>query len=789
MGCCIRRLAAWLAGVLVWAGAGAAVAQFESLRSLDGELGITEESAEEPMTVRAEIVAPTGGQPAMLRITAELADGWHTYSITQPPKGPIRTTISVEEGQGYAVAGEFRATPPPEVRIEPLFDNVPVEEHQGAVTWEAPLKISEGVALASLEIKGHVRAQLCATTCLPPRRYEFVARLAPASDGTYRPEGLHASVTVWLEPPVAEPGTPVNVVVRVEPDAGYHVYPLLAEMSVKSGEPTLLAIKEASALKPGKAFARRPPERHAGPKDAGTVSYYYTEPIEFVLPLEVPADLAEDAVTLTGLLGLQTCTDRTCDRPRGMTFRVTLPVGSQARGNTPAVAYGKAGYNEIKKLLPEAKGTEVAVAADVPQTLLLALALGFLGGLILNLMPCVLPVIGLKILAFVEQSQEEVGEPQAGEPRGRSFRRSRAFWLNLWYTAGILSVFLVLAALSALAGQSWGQQFQKMGFKLGMAAVVFAMALSFLGVWEIPIPGFAGGKGANKLASREGRVGAFAKGVLTTVLATPCSGPFLTTVFAFTLTQPPWVTYAVFLSIGLGMASPYLVIGMYPALIRWLPKPGAWMETFKEIMGFVLLGTVVWLLYSVREDHLVAAVALLFGMWAGLWLIGRTPVYAPLGRRLAAWACGLALAAVLGGGSFWLFMPRKALLDWQPFSRSALEAEIAKGRTVLVDFTANWCANCKLNEVWALNRTAVRDKLKELDAVAIRADWTHESEEISTLLNELGYKSIPLCVIYPAGRPQDVIVLKDIITQSQVIEALERAGPSHTASGSTAMKR
>ena len=248
-----------------------------------------------------------------------------------------------------------------------------------------------------------------------------------------------------------------------------------------------------------------------------------------------------------------------------------------------------------------AKSEGPAATFDL-QVFLVQMASAFVGGLILNLMPCVLPVISLKILAFVQQ---------AGESRGR------VFLLNVWYSLGLLSVFVVLAALAAGVGMAtgerlgWGEQFTDVRFKITMTALVFVMALSFLGVWEIPIPGFVGTGRAGKLQTQEGPSGAFFKGVFTTILATPCSGPFLGPVFGYVLKQPPYMAYCIFGAIGLGMASPYLLIGAFPALIRFLPKPGEWMDTFKQLMGFLLLATVVYLFNTLTSLYVLPTMTLL----------------------------------------------------------------------------------------------------------------------------------------------------------------------------------
>ncbi len=215
----------------------------------------------------------------------------------------------------------------------------------------------------------------------------------------------------------------------------------------------------------------------------------------------------------------------------------------------------------------------------------------------------------------------------------------------------------------------WGQQFTSTTFNIVMVGLVFAMALSFLGVWEIPIPGFASSGKANDLASQEGFVGAFAKGAMATVLSTPCSGPFLGPVFGFTLTQPPEVTFLIFGAMGLGMASPYLLIGAFPQLIRFLPKPGAWMETFKHIMGFVLLGTIVFLFTFMDKDYIVPTFAMMVGIWAACWWIGRISFVEPLPVRLKAWAQGAAVALVVGWVSFHWLTPQESIIPWQNFSR------------------------------------------------------------------------------------------------------------------------
>ncbi|HJT35818.1 MAG TPA: cytochrome c biogenesis protein CcdA, partial [Pirellulales bacterium] len=413
---------------------------------------------------------------------------------------------------------------------------------------------------------------------------------------------------------------------------------------------------------------------------------------------------------------------------------------------------------------------KLAEVSGGDSSLIAMMGVGFLGGLLLNLMPCVLPVIGLKILSFVEQS-------------GHS--RRQAFLLNLWYSLGILAVFMVLATLPVVSQFwfnrqfGWGEQFSFVGFNVALSAIVFVMALSFLGVWEIPIPGFIGTGTTQQLAAKEGFWGALAKGAVTTVLATPCSGPFLGTALAFALVQPPLVIYLMFASIGLGMASPYLLFGAFPHLLRWLPRPGAWMETFKQVMGFVLLGTVVYLLTLVESEYVIPALTLCFGLWAGCWWIGRTPAYAPWLAKTRAWAIGMAVPTIVGIiGFHWLGPQPASALAWRPFSMQELADLTADQKTVMVDFTANWCPTCKLLDRTVLNTAATKRYIEENGIVPMVADLSKYPPEERDLLAKLGARFIPVVAIFPAGRPNEPIVLRDTYTRSLLLRKLKEAGPS-----------
>jgi thiol:disulfide interchange protein len=485
--------------------------------------------------------------------------------------------------------------------------------------------------------------------------------------------------------------------------------------------------------------------------------------VSWTVNLSVPSSGEPGQKTVAGYIGVRTCSADVCNQPEGVKFEVHLSNDPAASGTQPFE-------------FSEAKYADAASAAKTPpffvpepinaSKLLVILGFGVLGGLILNLMPCVLPVIGLKILSFAEQG-------------GHS--RSQVFALNLSYSAGLIAVFLVLAGVVAFLNFGWGQQFTLTWFKVAMVGLVFAMALSFLGVWEIPIPGFASTNHTESLQRQEGLGGAFFKGIFTTLLATPCSGPFLGTVFGFTLGQAWYVTFLIFFSVGLGMALPYLIIGIEPSLVRWLPKPGAWMDTFKQLMGFVLLGTVVYLFSTIKKDYYLPTLTMIVGIWFGCWIIGRVPSWAEWFERTKSWTVGIAWATAITAAAFYFLAPWPHLYHWTPYSHEALVKAQTEGKTVMVDFTASWCQTCQWNFFSAINTAAVKEAVEKNGVQPLLADWSEPSEEIEQKLADLRSRSIPLLAIYPANKPGEYILLKDLITQQQLLKALDEAGPSKTA--------
>jgi thiol:disulfide interchange protein DsbD len=403
------------------------------------------------------------------------------------------------------------------------------------------------------------------------------------------------------------------------------------------------------------------------------------------------------------------------------------------------------------------------------------LLFGFIGGIILNLMPCVLPVISLKIFGFIQQ---------AGQSRQKILRSGIAF------TIGIFAWFLVLALLliglkGAGRDVTWGGfQFTNAYFVLVLSVIVLVFALNLFGVFEISLPQSMT-RGLLSTSERKDFLGSFFQGVFATVLATPCTAPFLGTALGFAFTQSPAIILAMFVAIAAGMSAPYLLLSAQPAWLRFLPKPGPWMLHLKQFMGFLLLATLLFLLYVLGAQRGVEG-----AIWASCFL---------LVVSIACWMKGafvlptasatkrsvvlvLMLLLVIGSGVYFIgdkFQSAKiAFADsqlrggWQPFSPDRLQTELEQGHTVFVDFTAAWCLTCKFNEASVLESAEVRDAFQRHGIVKLKADWTNGDPAITKILQHFGRPGVPLYVLYPAKK-EEPVVFPELLTKSMVLEKLE----------------
>jgi suppressor for copper-sensitivity B len=717
--------------------------------------------------VTATYTVTRGTNTGNLSVRAEITPGWHTFSLTMNEGATGKPTVLKVTSADLIDTSDLKFEPfPPPISKKDPYSEFQIEEHEGEVTWTARIRLKEGVDPAKAKIEVTHSGQVCSQSCmnLDPRTMTatFGGIIEPPT-GEFQPKGNELTWKAHLVPKVVAPGGKAKLVFEVTPKNGYHFYPLAYTVPDDGPWSTLILVTNAGNWRKNAVQPSASPKTVSG-KEGKEI--YYDEPTTFTVELDVPKNAEPGEVSVSGVLAYQTCNEKTCNFPGGAKFTVMATVGPAEEAGQVLVTFEE--FPSVGGLKEIAKNTPLPYGVIDFTILAGQLGLALLGGILLNFMPCVLPVLGLKILNFAQQG---------GKSRGK------VLGLNVVYTAGLIAVFLVLATLSAFLNFGWGQQFTQMWFKLTLLVMTFAFALSFLGVWEIPIPGFAGSGKADELQRQEGYFGAFFKGVFTTILGVSCSGPFLGGVFGYTLTQPPLITYLIFVCVAIGMASPFLVIALLPQTQRLLPKPGEWMNTFKHLMGFVMLGVVVYLFSTLGKDYYIATLAMLTGVGFGCWWIGRVPGYEDTSKQAWAWGGGLAAAAVIGIVSFQYLAPVQRLYPWKHFSQAELVALQQQNKTVMVDFTASWCLNCQVNFRYAINTSAVKEAVEKNGVVAVEADWTEPNVELEAKLAELQSQSIPILAIYPAGRPQDVIILRDLVTAQQVVEALEKAGPSKDAKG------
>ena len=504
---------------------------------------------------------------------------------------------------------------------------------------------------------------------------------------------------------------------------------------------------------------------------------------QITLPIEnVDADY--DSLTTQATFHYQACDNSICLAPSQVTFGVG-PVGFNKKrasrddaGNmhgsaTSTDANGNANGNAINA--PSAAGNATEGAAGTFILLLSAL----FGGLILNLMPCVLPVLSLKLFSLIKQAGES---------------RKRLLVLGTSTTLGILASFWALAGIVAAVkagggNAGWGMQFQSAGFIAFMVVILSAFAMSFFGVFEIWLPGSATTK-MDKAGRKQGFWGAFFTGALLVLLSTPCSAPFLGTAMGFAFTASTPVLFLFFTAAGVGLALPYMLVSTFPKILKVFPKPGAWMVTLQKIMGVLLLGTVVWLLWVVHEQAgnvgvgIFAAISLL--SIAMSFAIGNiAPPGVAFFREVLSVGGAVVILAIIwfafASPKFEaevdaIFKARSVQLvtedGWYRYTPELIEELAKSGRTVFIDATADWCLTCKANEAAVLNREDFKRAMDSLNVARVKADWTRETPEVTALLRSMGKSGVPAYAIYPAGDASKQIVLPELLTTSAIVEKI-----------------
>ena len=418
----------------------------------------------------------------------------------------------------------------------------------------------------------------------------------------------------------------------------------------------------------------------------------------------------------------------------------------------------------------EFKGPAGAKTPEHSSAFFAALLSALLGGLILNLMPCVLPVLSIKLFAFTRQAGGGLRDVRLGSAATAS---------------GIMISFLLLAAsLVGLkwsgATLGWGIQFQQPWFLAGMAVLTILFAASFFEWLPIGLPSSI----ASIASKRSGgpMLEAFLAGVFATLLATPCSAPFVGTAVGFALARGPSEIFAIFLCLGIGMALPYWVAALFPGCVRWLPRPGPWLLVVRKFLGILLLGTAVWLifvLWSIAGAWMTAITTVLLACMLGYRALISAPVKGQIAVRMSrrsGWiTAGLAIAPLVFSLSAVASVSQpSAGPEWQAFNLEALPGLIADGNTVLVDVTATWCLTCKVNELRVLENAEVRSRFQQSHVIRMRADWSRPNPLIGDYLHRFGRYGIPFDVVYGPGRPQGE-ALPELLTTSALLHAIDRA--------------
>ena len=414
-------------------------------------------------------------------------------------------------------------------------------------------------------------------------------------------------------------------------------------------------------------------------------------------------------------------------------------------------------------------------SADALTSVWLAILFSFLGGIILNLMPCVLPVLSIKLMGFINQAHEE---------------HSKSWQHGVFFTLGVLVSFWALAAILLIlkaggAQLGWGFQLQSPAFLIVLSAFMFLFGLSLFGVFEI---GTSLTTVAGKTQQSSGFAGSFLTGITATIVATPCTAPFMGSALGFAITQPAWVSMLVFTFIGLGMAAPYMLISSVPALLKFVPKPGRWMESLKQFMGFLLVATVLWLLWvlglQTGSNVVIMVLAALLVTAIGAWIYGRWGNLAmPQNKRIVA--ALLAFVFIIAANGYAIskvddlainpqgVQRTSGGINWLVYSDEDVETARQSGEPLFIDFTAAWCLSCQVNEQVAFGSREVQEKFKELGIKAFKADWTSRDETITQALARYGRNSVPLYVLY-SGRPgEPPRILPEIITPGIVLKALQ----------------
>ncbi|HTY88143.1 MAG TPA: protein-disulfide reductase DsbD domain-containing protein [Candidatus Acidoferrum sp.] len=688
------------------------------------------------------------GDTVWMGLDMKMDPGWHTY-WKNPGAAGMATKIEWQLPPGVT-AGDIQ-WPLPE-KLPPL--DVTTYGYNDEVVLLVPLKLAADLQPGPLELKAKVSWLECKEACLPGK--SDVEATLPVGTET-RLSGDAATIVSWQSqvPKISD-----GIAMR----AGWE--------SPRSGDlrPLILEASLESSVSPQITRADFFPDASDDFEVQGTTENLVTAPTEIRLRKLVKKFSGDWPGRMGGIIVLESGHTRTG-------FEVKFALADQA----PAGEANPATSEHLPGKSPASESPGQPPETGRRPALPLMLLYAFIGGLILNIMPCVLPVIALKILGFVGEARSEP----------RHVRK-----LGLVYAMGVLVSFLVLAAVvigvkAAGHHAGWGMQFGSPVFVVCLTTLVMLVALNLFGVFEVTLSGRAL-DAAGGWAAKHGSAGAFFNGVLATALATPCTAPFLSVALGFAFAQSASVILLVFLAVGTGLAAPYVILSWQPTWLKFLPKPGAWMEKFKIAMGFPMLATAVWLFNlaagSYGKSTLWLGVFLVVVALAA-WIFGE---FVQRGRTRKGLALAIALILLVGGYAYALESqlhwrhPMAATdtagslkesangIDWQRWTPEAVAQARAEGHPVLVDFTADWCLTCQVNKKTSIEIPSVRAKLKEINAVALLGDYTRFPDNITTELSRFNRAGVPLVLVYPKNPEAQPIVLPEILTPGIVLDALDR---------------